>query len=150
MIFLRSLPRTFRYLDWIFITAHLGMWLSVRADKLPAALTLSGIFFLLSCLFPSNRPYWQRLVYIVLALIIVVCARRIGIDLALFLFIYFSKSYFLLNRRKTIAIACLTAIPWAISEYFAEARRFQQSVLQLDPLVLDPGNPLGNCPRSQR
>lgn len=132
MIFLRSLPRTFRYLDWIFITAHLGMWLSVKAYNLPDALGLGGIFFLLSWLFPSNRPYWQRLGYIVLALMIVVGARRRGIDLALFLFIYFSKSYFLLNRRMTIAIACLTAIPWVISEYFAEVDRFQQSVLQLD------------------
>ena len=140
MILLRSLPWTFRYLEWIFITAHLGIWLSVRAYHLPAAFGFCGIFFLFSWLFPKNCPYWQRLGYIVLALMIMLCARRIGIDFGPFLFIYISKSYFLLGSRITILITGLTAIPWVISEYFAEVDRFQQSV-QLYPLF-DPGNPL--------
>ena len=124
----QSLPRTFRYLEWIYITAHFGKWLSNSEHNLLTILGCYGVFFWLGWLFPSDRPYWQRLSYIILALTITICIRFLGIDLDLFLFFYLSKSYFLLNRRPTILIAAFTAIPSTISEYFAEVMRLQTAV----------------------
>ncbi len=142
MIFLRSLPLTFRYLEWIYITAHFGMWFNSPDINLPITLASYGIFFALSWLYPSQRPYWQRFIYIVFALTMVVCVRRAGIDLALFLCFYNAKSYFLLSRRVTIIITIFTAIPWAINEYLAELNKFN-SVVQITPsFVFDPSNPL--------
>ena len=141
MIFLRSLPWTFRYLEWIFITVHFGVWLSRPENSLPTLLGFYGILFVLGWLFPCERPYWQRLGYIVLGLTITVCARRAGIDLGLFLFFYISKSYFLLNRRMTIIITAFTAIPWAISEYLASEQA--QSSVQIASLSeVNPDNSL--------
>ncbi|MEJ6485622.1 sensor histidine kinase [Nostoc punctiforme UO1] len=128
MIFLRSLPWTFRYLEWIFITVHFGVWLSRAEHNLLTLLGFYGILFVLGWLFPCERPYWQRFSYIALGLTITVFARRVGIDLGLFLFFYISKSYFLLNRRMTIIITAFTAIPWAISEYLASVEQAQSSV----------------------
>lgn len=141
MITLRSLPRIFRYLEWIYITAHFGMWNNSPGYSLPVVLGVYGIFFCLGWLYPSNRPYWQRFSYVVLGLTITVCARRIGIDLGFFLFFYIAKSYFLLNRRITILIAFLTGIIWTISEYLAEVERFQ-SVVQIASTALDPRDPV--------
>lgn len=140
MTFPRSLPRNFRYLEWIFITAFLGMWLSSLGNNLPTALGLCGVVFFLSWFFPCDRPHWQRLGYVILTLAIVVYGRSIGLDLGPFFFIYISKSYFLLNRRTTIAIACITAIPWVFSDYLAEADWFQHS--SISRWQFDPNNTL--------
>ncbi len=134
MILLRSLPLTFRYLEWIYITAHFGMWFNSPDVNWPATLGYYGIFFILGWFYPSNRPYWQRLIYIVFALTIVVCVRRAGIDLGLFVGFYLAKSYLLLNCRVTIIIAILTGIAWTTSEYLAELDRFN-SLAQVTPNV---------------
>lgn len=122
------LPRTFRYLEWIYITAHFGMWISGTKHHLPVLLGGYAVFFVLGWLFPSDRPYWQRWSYIILGLVTTLCVRIMGVDLDLFLFFYLSKSYFLLNRRTTILITVFTAIPWTMSEYFAEVIQLQTTV----------------------
>ncbi|NJL10768.1 MAG: hypothetical protein HC908_13020 [Calothrix sp. SM1_7_51] len=110
MIFLRSLPQTFRYLEWIFLTAYFGMCLSGESYNFPGFIGLSSILFLLSCIYPNNRPYWQRFCYIIAGILTVLCGGLIGFEFSLFLFIYISKSYFLLqNRRTMIGIACLSS-----------------------------------------
>lgn len=141
MVFLRSLPQTFRSLEWIFLTAHLGMWLSVPGYNLPKVLGLCGCFFLLSWIYPVRRPQWQRLFYVVLALCILIVARFQGMDLPLFVFIYFAKSYFLLGQPLTITLIGIMAIPWTISKYAIDVDQFQQHI-QSDTLGLNPSNPL--------
>lgn len=136
MVFLRSLPRTFRSLEWIFLTAHLGMWLSVPSYNLATVLILCGCFFLLSWIYPVRRPQWQRLCYVVLALSILVVVRFQGMDLPLFMFIYFAKSYFLLGQSLTITLISIMAIPWTISKYAIDVDQFQS-----DTLGLNPSNP---------
>lgn len=131
----QSLPRTFRYLEWIYITAHFGISFASPVQHLPTILGCYGVFFLLSWFFPSDRPYWQRLGYIVLGLTMTVGVRQVGIDLGLFLFFYLSKSYFLLHRRMTLLIATCTAIPWAMSEYFAEVHQQQTFVPPAPPFA---------------
>ncbi len=128
MTLLRSLPRTFRYVEWIYITAHLGMGFNSPGYSLQTVAIFYSAFFTLSWLFPINRPYWQRLSYIILALTTAICARRIGIDFGLFMPIYISKSYFLLNRRLTIVITIITEIVWTISEYLANVEQLSFSL----------------------
>lgn len=144
MLFLRSLPQSFRSLEWIFLVAHLGMRLTVLGYDSSTLLGFCGILFLMSWLFPIRRPLWQRLVYIVVGVITLLCARCLGIDLGLFLCIYFAKSYFLLGHRATIVLIGITAIPWIISEYAGDVYGFQRSIpegIQANPLALNPMNP---------
>lgn len=140
MSFPHPLPRTFRYLEWIFIITHFGLGFNSPEYNLPTALGFYGFFFLLSWLYRDDRPYWQGCCYIVLALAVTVWARRIGIDLGLFLFFYISKSYFLLNRRATIFITILTGVIWTMSEYLAEVDRVKSGTsIQM---AINPDNPL--------
>jgi signal transduction histidine kinase len=123
----KSLPWTFRYLEWIYITAHFGVGFSSSTFALPIIVGFYSIFFVLGWLYPNRRPYWQRLTYIVTGLAIAVFARSIGIDMFLFISFYIAKSYFLLKRRLTIAIAIITGIVWTASEYFSQVNRLELS-----------------------
>lgn len=96
--------------------------------NLPATLGFYGIFFALGWLYPKNRPGWQRSIYIVSGLAIAVVARRVGVDIGLFVSFYIAKSYFLLYRRTTLVLAVITGIAWTISEYFAEVTRVPVAV----------------------
>lgn len=140
MFLVRSLPQFFRSLEWIFLTAHLGMWLSTSGYNLPLVLSFCGTLFLMSWVFPINRPRWQRLSYIVLGLLIILWARSLNVDLFLQL-IYFGKSYFLLGHRSAIALVIITALPSVFSEYFGDMSRVQPST-GFDPLGLNPSNPV--------
>lgn len=82
---------------------------------------------MLGWLYPHHCPYWQRLIYIIVGLVIAVFARSIGVDIGLFVSLYIAKSYFLLNRRLTIFITIITGIAWTASEYFAQVNRLQLS-----------------------
>ena len=121
----RSRSQNFRYFEWIFITVHFGMWLSRPNAPLSILLGFYSVFFCLGWMFPSQRSRKQRILYIVAGLVTAIAARYCGIDLGLFLFFYFAKSYFLLNRRTTLALCLLTAIPWTVSEYFVELEQIQ-------------------------
>ena len=121
----RSRSQNFRYFEWIFITVHFGMWLSRPNAPLSILLGFYSVFFCLGWMFPSQRSRKQQILYIVAGLVTAIAARYCGIDLGLFLFFYFAKSYFLLNRRTTLALCLLTAIPWTVSEYFVELEQIQ-------------------------
>jgi signal transduction histidine kinase len=117
MFFLRSLPQFFRSLEWIFLTAHLGMLLSASGSNVPIVLMSCGMLFAMSWIFPLHRPQWQCFSYIVLGITVILGAGHFGINLGLFLQIYAAKSYFLLGQRWAIAFVGLTAIPWTLNEY---------------------------------
>lgn len=123
----RSLPWTFRYLEWIYITAHFSVGLNSSTFALPIFLGFYSIFFVLGWLYPHHCPYWQCLIYIIVGLAIAVFVRSIGVDIGLFVSLYIAKSYFLLNRRLTIFITIITEIAWTASEYFAQVNRLQLS-----------------------
>lgn len=141
MIFTRSLPRTFRYLEWIYITAHFGMWINSPEFNLPATLGFYSVFFVLGWLYPTKSPYWQRLTYIIFALAITIYARHVNIDLGLMVSFYIARSYFLLNLPITVIIAFFTGIIWTICEYFAELQSLQSSKQDILNFSLDPRNP---------
>ncbi len=142
MTFPHPLQRTFRYLELIFITANFSVGFNSPEYNLPAALSFYSIFFLMSWLYPSDRSYWQRCCYIFVGISLTILARRLGVDVGLFLFFYISKSYFLLHHRATIFITILTGVLWTISEYIAEvdlfnsADRLQKIMNPIYPLKL--------------
>ncbi len=135
----KSLPWTFRYLEWIYITAHFGVSFNSSTFALPIIVGFYSVFFVMGWLYPARRPYWQRLSYIIAGLAIAIFARSIGVDIGLFVSFYIAKSYFLLKRRLTIAIAIMAGFAWTASEYFAQVNRFK-----LSPIVntFDSQDPL--------
>jgi signal transduction histidine kinase len=139
MNFLRSLPQSFRSLEWIFLTSHLGIWFSASGYDLPLVIVFCSLLFLMSWVFPINRPLWQRLSYIVIGLVTIYLARILNVDLGIFQFLYFGKSYFLLGHRSTIALTIVTALPSTLSEYLGDV---SQPLIERNPLGLDPSNPI--------
>lgn len=140
MRFIQSLPKNFRYLEWIYIAAHFGMYFNMPGYNLGALISVYSIFFILGWIFPNNRAYWLRCSYILITLTVVVCFRSAGIDVGLFIFFYLAKSYFLLGHRSTLIITAFTAIPWTISEYLGELKSLTSSVpIPLNSL-LNPQN----------
>ncbi len=123
----KSLPWTFRYLEWIYITAHFGVGFNNSTFALPINVGFYSIFFSLGLFYPDRGPYWQRLVYIILGLAIAVFARSIDIDSGLFVSLYIAKSYFLLYRRPTIFITVITGFAGPASDYFVQVNRFELS-----------------------
>jgi signal transduction histidine kinase len=142
MAFLRSLPRNFRYMEWIYISAHFWMCFNSPGYNLSSLIGVYSILFLLGWLFPDNCPYWQRFIYIVAALTLFVSVRYVGIDVKLFLFFYIAKSYFLLGRWMTITIATIVAIPWTIVEYCAELELLKSPVPIPPNSLFNPHNSL--------
>ncbi|XGV95589.1 MAG: sensor histidine kinase [Leptolyngbya sp. BL-A-14] len=118
MLVLHPLSRTFRFLEWIYITAHFGMSFNRPDYPLSIALGFYGFFFGLSWIYPVDRPRWQRYSYILLALTVAFWARWTGVDLELLIFFYLSKSYFLLARRITIFITVFAGVIWTIFDYW--------------------------------
>ncbi len=131
MVFPHPLPRTFRSLEWIFILAHFGTGFKSPHYNLPVALGFYSFFFLLSWVYPSDRPVWQRYCYIGLGLAVTLWARRIGLDLGLLLFFYLSKSYFLLKRRATFCLTLVTGVLWTLSESLADVDRATATSAQI-------------------
>jgi signal transduction histidine kinase len=122
LFFQRSRSQNFRSLEWIYLTVHFGMWLTRPDVSLAVLLGFYGLFLLLGWLPPWGRSWPVRLLYIVAGLTTTIVARCYGLDLVLFLFFYFVKSDFLLNRRSTIGLCYLTALPWTVSDYFGQMR----------------------------
>jgi len=140
MTFLRSLPRTFQYIEWIYLAAHIGMWFNIPGYNFSIALGFYGIFFALSWVYPTQRPDWQRLSYVVLAILLTLFARSVGIDIGLFLFIYLAKSYFLLGRRPTLLLGYGVMIPWITIDYWAQITP-TTALQDISTTPLDPHHP---------
>ncbi len=102
------------------MTVHFGMWLSRPQGSLLVLLGFYSAFFCLGWAFPAQRSRNLRILYIVAGLSTTIAARCASIDLGLFLFFYFAKSYFLLGRRSAVVFALLAVIPWTTSEYFID------------------------------
>jgi signal transduction histidine kinase len=131
----RSRSQNFRYLEWIYMAIHFGMEVSRSDGSLLTSLGFYGVFFCLGWIFPSQRSRQQRILYIVAGLGTTIVARCYDLDLGLFLFFYFAKSYFLLNRRITVALCFFAAIPWTISEYSVEVARIQSPQAGILPSI---------------
>jgi signal transduction histidine kinase len=142
MIPIRSLPRAFQLMEWMYMATHFGMSSYSPGYNLPAVLAIYSIFFLMGWLYPIERPYWQRLVYVFLGLTISVWAKQVGIGLDLFLFFYIAKGSFLLSYHMSVCITVLVGIVWTVVEYFAEIDCLKSAMVVTECSRFNPYDPL--------
>jgi signal transduction histidine kinase len=124
----QSWSQNLRYFEWIWIAVHFGLWLSQPNVPLAILVGFYGIFFGLGWIFPIDRPLLDRIIYLAIGLGSTIAARCYDIDLGPFTFLYFAKGCLLINQHTAIRLCLLTAIPWAMSEYFVEVGKLQSPV----------------------
>lgn len=138
--------QTLRYLEWTFLlltlvgevlTSHLRISQFAPLPLVsPVVWSCSFLllFGLLSLVFPLNRPYWQRLVYVLLEIFLVTAACLVS-GVRFFPFIYttvVAKSCFLLNRRGVIFTVVLTVLAFVVGMIW----RVQSVILSRDSLAV--------------
>jgi signal transduction histidine kinase len=118
-----SIEKTIRYIEWIAIATSAiailfnGILLDNR-PPLPRAFPDLVVLILVLCLaplssiFPIDRPLWQKRIYILLELVLILPTRLSEVNLELILFLIFAKASLLLNRKDVITIVILAGIVW--------------------------------------
>lgn len=131
-----SIPKILRVVEWISLgIPTLRMLFPLLYQPLGYEVNggdylvfgVFSLFFVLSFYFPSDRPFWQRRVYIWLEIICLLATRLFshwGLDLLLWLVIV--KSCFLLRQKEAIFTAIASGIAWQI----VFARYFLTQLLQ--------------------
>jgi signal transduction histidine kinase len=118
-----SIGKTIRYIEWIaIITSAIAILVNgiLLDDKshLPRVFSDLVVLILVLCLaplssiFPINRPLWQKRIYILLELVLILPTRLSEVNLELILFLIFAKASLLLNRKDVITIVVLAGIVW--------------------------------------
>ena len=123
-----SILGKFRYVEWLFLAVHLVMGISSGNNNLVLGLAFYGIFIALSWIFPLNRPPILRQAYVLLAILLIVCANFVGVSLDLVLYLYIAKSFFLIGRKRTYLTAAIAGIAWIISDCVSEIRELEGTV----------------------
>jgi signal transduction histidine kinase len=118
-----SIGKTIRYIEWIAIATSAiailvnGILLDDQSH-LPRVFSDLVVLILVLCLaplssiFPIDRPLWQRRIYILLELVLILLTRLSEVNLELILFLIFAKASLLLNRKDVITIVILAGIVW--------------------------------------
>jgi signal transduction histidine kinase len=99
---------TLRYAEWLLLVAMTLLFLFSQTTSLELSLKCIGfgiLFFLLSFIFPIDRPLWQRRAYVAVEAILVGIATAVGVEFSGILFFLLLKSCFLFNRREIIVTA---------------------------------------------
>jgi signal transduction histidine kinase len=118
-----SIGKTVRYIEWIAIaTSAIAILVNgiLLDDKshLPRVFSDLVVLILVLCLaplssiFPIDRPVWQRRIYILLELVLILPTRLSEVNLELILFLIFAKASLLLKRKDVIIIVILAGIVW--------------------------------------
>ncbi|MEM9244421.1 MAG: sensor histidine kinase, partial [Cyanobacteria bacterium P01_F01_bin.153] len=120
-----SIPKILRYVEWAFLgMVTLRVLFLILSPSIPYDVEFSdylnfavlGVLALLSLVFPSDRPLWQRRGYIFIEIACLLPTRMFsnwGLDP--FLYLYLVKSCFLMRRRDAIFTAVLAGIVWHFS-----------------------------------
>jgi signal transduction histidine kinase len=118
-----SIEKTIRYIEWIAIATSAivilvnGILLDDQSH-LPRVFSDLVVLILVLCLtplssiFPIDRPLWQKRIYILLELVLILPTRLSDVNLELILFLIFAKASLLLNRKDVITIVILAGIVW--------------------------------------
>lgn len=99
---------TLRCAEWLLLLAMVLLFTfsrTVSPELLLKYVVFSLLFFLLSFIFPIDRPLWQRRAYVALEAILIGFATATGVEFSGILFFLLLKSCFLLNRREVIVTA---------------------------------------------
>lgn len=133
--FLSSLRWSLRCAEWllllmIVLTYAFSPYSSVAL--MVKAIASCLLFFLLSFIFPINRPLWQRRAYVALELLLIVISIAAGIELSFILFLLLVKSCFLLSRREAVitilvgGIGCLASVAWSYPSLVERSRAIEE------------------------
>jgi signal transduction histidine kinase len=135
-----SLQQTLRYAEWALLLMMLLLYAIdqyfYKIQLLPnlffKAAIFIVIFFVLSFIFPLERPHWQRRVYVVIEILLILIAQLLWLDFNILLYFFLIKSCFLLSRREVFftvistGVAYLFTVLWTLpllGEQFAETIR---------------------------
>ncbi len=112
---LASLQRTVRFIEWAVLLADLasnllGGHFQDRPQLLPIFCIYVGIFFLLSCKLPIDRPIWQRRTYILVEILLILSANGMQFWFEILQYFVLIKSCLLLRKREVILVALILGI----------------------------------------
>ncbi|MEA5465969.1 sensor histidine kinase [Leptothoe sp. PORK10 BA2] len=154
-----SLQRTLRYAEWALLLMMLLLYgidqYFYKIQLLPNLFFKAAIFivlfFVLSFIFPLERPHWQRRVYVAIEIVLILIAQLLWIDFDILLYFFLIKSCFLLSRREVFftvistGVGYLFTVLWTLpllSEQFAEIIRpnhweelYQPQVMVVSSLI---------------
>jgi signal transduction histidine kinase len=129
-----SLQRTVRFIEWAVLLTDLAVNLlnllgghfQDRPKLLPIFCIYVGIFFLLSCKLPMDRPVWQRRAYILVEIILILSANGMQLWFDILMYFVLVKSCLLLQKREVILAALIlgigrvSIIKWLLPEQIAK------------------------------
>ncbi len=125
---LSSIFGKLRYVEWLFLAVHMVMGISSGNDNLVLSLAFYGIVIALSWILPLDRPLILRQAYVLLAILLMVCANFVGVSLDLVLYLYIAKSFFLIGSKKTYLTAAIAGIVWVVSDCVSEIQELEATV----------------------
>lgn len=113
-----SLQRTLRYAEWALLLMMLLLYaieqyfytIQFLPNVFFKAAIFIVIFFVLSFIFPLERPHWQRRVYVSVEIILILIAQLLWIDFNILLYFFLIKSCFLLSRREVFFAVISTGV----------------------------------------
>ncbi|BAZ67628.1 MAG: sensor histidine kinase [Pelatocladus maniniholoensis HA4357-MV3] len=125
-----------RWVEWVILLANLfsGLISNYFQDHphlLPLFIAFNIAFFLLSFIFPLERPLWQRRAFIAVEIILIVSAVWLRFWFTIFMYFVLAKSCFLLSRRDVILTAIFTGIGYLSSEAWYLPQRIAETITKL-------------------
>ncbi len=125
---LSSIFGKLRYVEWLFLAVHMVMGISSGNDNLVLSLAFYGIVIALSWILPLDRPLILRQAYVLLAILLMVCANFVGVSLDLVLYLYIAKSFFLIGGKKTYLTAAIAGMAWIVSDCISELQELEGTI----------------------
>ncbi|MEM9977632.1 MAG: sensor histidine kinase [Cyanobacteria bacterium P01_D01_bin.2] len=148
-----TVAKTLRYVEWTFLLVLILRLLSLLLNTSMGYELATGDYIMLAAMggvavlsfvFPSDRPRWQRQTYIGCEIFLLLMTRAFSTwGLNLFLYLVLVKSCFLLSRRAVIFTTVITDVAWQISyarQLFSQEIRTRFEALLAAPqhlMVLD-------------
>ncbi|MFB2773314.1 sensor histidine kinase [Pelatocladus sp. BLCC-F211] len=125
-----------RWVEWVILLANLfsgliSNYFQEHPHSLPLFIAFNIAFFLLSFIFPLERPLWQRRVFIAVEIILIISAVWLRFWFTIFMYFVLAKSCFFLSRRDVILTAIFTGIGYLSGEAWYLPQRIAETVAQL-------------------
>ena len=138
-----SMGRTLRYVEWIIllvvaVVITLNGIGNASAAEFYVTFASLATCALLSFMFPTDRPLWQRRVYIALDILALLPTRLFsGWNLEILLYFFIVKSCLLLKRKDAIIIVVTMAIAWQLGLVWGHMAYWEQTVEHIHERIAD-------------
>ncbi|MGB3653676.1 MAG: sensor histidine kinase [Rivularia sp. (in: cyanobacteria)] len=144
-----SIRRTVSYVEWLILIVYFLLFLLNRDETnysslpIPTYIRFIQLIVLtaLSFIFPIDRPIWQRRLYILLEILVVIIPVLFGIYFELFLYFILTKSCFLLKRKEVISITIILGVLNNLFIAFSIPRLLEFSRANITQLIAELDNP---------